>query len=190
MARDTLFFGGSQIEHVFHEFNECSKRPGERCGLVADSPVSPTLQWLTMIGLIVFALVVAWDVGFVDLVVHSDRSGISVAIALVFVAASIHAAYRAWVLSRELEFAERLARVRHGIEDDTDERDPGLAGQHLACVKRSGGGDQMVLIEALRERTHFGGVKACDEVDLAPTHSRTCFSTHRLPGRSEHRLSA
>jgi hypothetical protein len=106
-----------------------------------------------------FALVVAWDVGFVNLALESDRSGISLAIAVVFAAASLHAAYRAWVLSRELGAAARLvadaahgevARVR-GADRETHGPSDGLAARHLRRLRRSGQGDRVVLLEALRE---------------------------------------
>lgn len=112
---------------------------------------SPFLQWLLMLGLIAFALVVAWDLGLVELALRSDRSGISVAIALVFIATSVHAAWRAWILSLELADLERLAtggEVHRQI--DSASRQRSIAADYLAAA--AGGGDRTVLLDVLRER--------------------------------------
>lgn len=59
------------------------------------------LRWLILFGLILSGVSLAWTQGYIRLLVESDHSRLSLVILVVFFAASLQLARRAWSLSRE-----------------------------------------------------------------------------------------
>jgi hypothetical protein len=75
----------------------------------------PLLRWLMFTGVCVFASAVAWHYGLFHLMLASDKTYISLIIALLYVAASAHCLARTATISRELDAAQRVsALVRSG----------------------------------------------------------------------------
>ncbi|MBI1732016.1 MAG: MotA/TolQ/ExbB proton channel family protein [Gammaproteobacteria bacterium] len=64
------------------------------------------LCWLMLAGLIVFALFVTWDRGWLQLMYATDSSRLCWAITIVFLLISAHAAWRIFIMSTELTRAE------------------------------------------------------------------------------------
>lgn len=62
------------------------------------------LSWLAFLGLLVFALFIAWDKGWLMTVWTSDLSRLSIVISLSFVVATLFAGWRAFDISRQIEF--------------------------------------------------------------------------------------
>lgn len=111
------------------------------------------LQWLIVVGAVAFAALVSWWHGALALVFDSDPSGISMAIAAVFVIASVHAGARVLALSAEHQRVDALARAvqtarasarvpaLHVAADGTlvvdgNQWDEGLFTQHLTLLVR------------------------------------------------------
>jgi hypothetical protein len=75
----------------------------------------PLLRWLMFTGVCAFASAIAWHYGLFHLMLASDKTYISLIIALLYVAASAHCLVRTATISRELDGAQRVsALVRHG----------------------------------------------------------------------------
>jgi biopolymer transport protein ExbB/TolQ len=130
------------------------------------------LQWLVVVLAIAFATLVLWHHGALMLVFSSDPSGISLAIAGLFVVTSLHAGTRALWLAAEhqtlstLRSALRQARAadhrpavtasEYGeIWVDGVQSSPGMVVQHLARLLRlppAQQGLQAALVEALERR--------------------------------------
>ncbi len=72
------------------------------------------LFWLTFVGLLVFALFVAWHEGLLRLLLHSDKSKISVLIGLLYLVGFLHCGRRVLYVARQSrlteDFAGRLER--------------------------------------------------------------------------------
>lgn len=68
----------------------------------------PLLRWLIFTGVCVFAFVVAWHYGLVSMMVRGDRTYISLVIAALYVASSLHCLLRTSTISRELDRAHRV----------------------------------------------------------------------------------
>ncbi len=66
------------------------------------------LVWLIMTGLVLFAIVVCWQEGFLNLLYSSDQSYISLVISAVYVLFSIHIAHKIWYLSSQHNFANQV----------------------------------------------------------------------------------
>ena len=76
---------------------------------------APLLRWLMFTGVCGFAFVVAWHYGLFHLMLASDKTYISLIIALLYVATSAHCLVRTATISRELDSAQRVsALVRDG----------------------------------------------------------------------------
>lgn len=121
----------------------------------------PWLLWLLMTGLTLFALWVAWDQGLLGLLVATDRSRLSIAIGLIYLAATVLAARRVWYLSLELEKVQLVERrLREGTAGGATEPLP--AGflhdyvEDLRLLRRgdaqSAGGESLVELHAARAR--------------------------------------
>jgi len=63
------------------------------------------LVWMIVTGLIVFGITVSWNEGLVMQLIDGDRSRICLVIGLVYFAATLHCAHRAFFLSSELNHA-------------------------------------------------------------------------------------
>jgi len=75
----------------------------------------PLLRWLIFTGVCIFAFVLAWHYGLVRMMVNGDKTYISIIIAALYVASSLHCLLRTSVISRELDRAHRvLALVSAG----------------------------------------------------------------------------
>jgi hypothetical protein len=76
----------------------------------------PLLRWLIFTGICVFAFVLAWHFGLVRMMVNGDKTYISIIIAALYVASSLHCLLRTSTISRELDRAHRvLAMVSKGM---------------------------------------------------------------------------
>lgn len=69
------------------------------------------LAWLMFTGVFAFGVVVSWDQGLPQLLVASDRSKISVLIAILYALGAVHCARRVLYVSAETERTERAALV-------------------------------------------------------------------------------
>lgn len=130
------------------------------------------LQWLVVVLAIAFATLVLWRHGALALVFDSDPSGISLAIAGLFLVTSLHAGNRALWLAAEhqrlsqLQAALRQASIERGSSSVTASGDgeicvdgvqwgSGTVVQHLALLVRlppAQQGLQAALTEALERR--------------------------------------
>jgi hypothetical protein len=68
----------------------------------------PLLRWLIFTGVCIFALVLAWNYGLVGMMVHADKTYISIIIAILYVGASTHCLLRTQTISSELDKANRV----------------------------------------------------------------------------------
>lgn len=71
----------------------------------------PLLRWLIFTGVCVFAFVLAWQYGLVRMMVNGDKTYISIIIAVLYVASSLHCLLRTSTISRELDKAHRVLRI-------------------------------------------------------------------------------
>jgi MotA/TolQ/ExbB proton channel family len=125
---------------------------------------APLLRWMIFTGLTVFAAVVLWRMGYVRLMAASDRTYISSAIVVLYVAASLHCLWRTAAISREGEAARRLQRafndgalVLNGATPGGQSAQ-GLVGRHIRSLQikaqnQDGGRlDQTLLLRNLADR--------------------------------------
>ena len=76
----------------------------------------PLLRWLIFTGVSAFAFVMCWHFGLVRMMINGDKTYISVVIAILYVASSLHCLLRTTAISRELDRAHRvLALVSKGM---------------------------------------------------------------------------
>jgi MotA/TolQ/ExbB proton channel family len=68
----------------------------------------PLLRWLIFTGVCVFAFVVSWHFGLVNMMVKGDKTYISIIIAILYVASSLHCLMRTATISRETDRAHRV----------------------------------------------------------------------------------
>ena len=66
------------------------------------------LVWLVVTGLIVFGLIICWNEGLIDALIAGDKSRISLIIALLYCAGTVHCAGRGAFLSTELNVVARF----------------------------------------------------------------------------------
>ncbi|MGB1110854.1 MAG: MotA/TolQ/ExbB proton channel family protein [Gammaproteobacteria bacterium] len=66
------------------------------------------LRWLILFGLTGFGVLLAWEYGYVTLLIESDHSRISLVILAVFALTSLHLAVRAWSLSGEQDRIRKM----------------------------------------------------------------------------------
>jgi len=123
---------------------------------------APLLRWLIFTGLTVFAAVLLWRYGLIRLMVESDRTYLSSAIALIYVGASLHCLWRTIVVSREGDAGKRTAaRIEQGgvaaLESPAALSD-GIVAQHIrdlalkARTRGRGRLDQTLLLRSLADR--------------------------------------
>src|SRR3984893_486038 len=75
----------------------------------------PLMRWLILTGVCSFAFVLAWHFGLVRMMINGDKTYISIIIAILYVASSLHCLLRTTAISRELDRAHRvLALVSKG----------------------------------------------------------------------------
>jgi hypothetical protein len=76
----------------------------------------PLLRWLIFTGVSAFAFVMCWHFGLVRMMINGDKTYISVIIAMLYVASSLHCLLRTTAISRELDRTHRvLALVSKGM---------------------------------------------------------------------------
>lgn len=147
---------------------QVSKEDALKTEGVAELPGSdPLPAWSIFTGVTVFAAVLAWYFGLIARMVESDHTFISVLIAVLYVAASLHCLWRVLITSREAEAALRTARllVDHRKElgdaprvDLTRELPGGLVSSHIRDLKTKAGLqgpmrlDQTLLLRVLANR--------------------------------------
>jgi len=137
---------------------------------------APLLHWMIFSGVSVFAAVLLWHYGLIQLMVVSDRTQISSLIALLYIGASLHCLWRTIVVSREgdaakqaaarvVAYGRRLALADGDLEPPSGFPD-GLVTSHIrnlaAKAKLQGTSrlDQTLLLRSLagqlRGSNHFG----------------------------------
>jgi hypothetical protein len=76
----------------------------------------PLLRWLIFTGVCAFAFVLCWHFGLVRMMAAGDKTYISMIIAALYVASSLHCLLRTTTISRELDKAHRVqALVSKGV---------------------------------------------------------------------------
>src|ERR1700729_1592880 len=89
-----------------------------------DTPERRTVVgWMIFPRLSIFAVVLLWRYGLIRLMVTSDRTYISSAIAALYLITSCHCLWRTWAIAREGEAARRCRAflpVADGIEATID----------------------------------------------------------------------
>ncbi len=80
----------------------------------------PLLRWLIFTGVCVFAFVIAWQYGLVRMMINGDKTYISIIIAVLYVASSLHCLLRTSTISRELDKAHRVLRIVSNGEPHLD----------------------------------------------------------------------
>lgn len=153
---------------------------------------APLLHWMIFSGVSVFAAVLLWHYGLIQLMVVSDRTQISSLIALLYIGASLHCLWRTIVVSREgdaakqaaarvVAYGRRLALADGDLEPPSGFSD-GLVTSHIrnlaAKAKLQGTSrlDQTLLLRSLagqlRGSNHFGSF-ASDTLMNAIIHDMT-----------------
>ncbi len=125
---------------------------------------APLLHWMIFTGLTVFAAVVLWRHGYLERMAASDRTYISSAIVILYIASCAHCFWRTAVVSREGEAAGSLQRE---LSDGKLVLDGATAGgrwpqgsvrDHILSLqtkaRNQGGGrlDQTLLLRNLADR--------------------------------------
>lgn len=140
----------------------------------------PFLRWLLVNCLVVFAFVVLWHFGIVQVMVETDRTRISLIILGIFVLTVFHCLYQTLYVSRELVAARRareaiVAGSTRGFQvvgdkvltSDGRELEPGVLTRHvgnLVAKARAQGNDRRLdqtlllrsLADQLRAREKLG----------------------------------
>lgn len=136
---------------------------------------APLLHWMIFGGANIFAAVLLWHYGLIQLMIISDRTHISSLIVLFYIAASLHCFWRIVRLSREAEAAQNVTTLIasdnplasiDGLSNDDTHRTKGLIADHIRNVvtkaKLQGAvrTDQTLLLRnlagQLRGSNHFG----------------------------------
>ena len=82
------------------------------------------LVWLSWMGLLAFAVAVAFDQGLAALLLQSDRSRISLLIGLLYLLGTLHCARRVFFVSTQLALAERAELlIKNGAGKPTVQSD-------------------------------------------------------------------
>ena len=125
---------------------------------------APLLRWLIFTGVTVFAAILLWRYGLIRLMVTSDRTYLSSAIALIYVGASLHCLWRTIVVSREGDAGRRTAaRIEQGGAEaaalESSAAPPnGIIAEHIrdlalkARMQGRGRLDQTLLLRSLADR--------------------------------------
>jgi hypothetical protein len=125
----------------------------------------PLLPWLMFTGTSLFAFVQLWYFGLIGRMVASDPTHISLIIALLYVASSLHCLWRVLAISREGDAAMKAAqavvgngRRILGPGEGTDGLPPGLVSSHIrdlatkAALQGAERLDQTLLLRVLASR--------------------------------------
>ncbi len=137
----------------------------------ASSPAGPDprerdvlLIWMIFTGLSIFAAVLLWRYGLIQLMVSSDRTYISSVIAVLYVVTCVHCFWRTRAIAREGEVARGCRAVLTGpdaarvLEADAHGLPRGLVTDHIrsllekAKAQAAGRIDQTLLLRTLADR--------------------------------------
>jgi MotA/TolQ/ExbB proton channel family len=122
------------------------------------------LFWMIFTGLSIFAGVLLWRYGLVELMVRSDRTYISSLIAVLYIVTCAHCFWRTRAIAREGEAARRCGAIlsaRDGaraLQADAGILPPGLVTDHIRSLvtksETQGAGrlDQTLLLRTLADR--------------------------------------
>jgi uncharacterized membrane protein YqjE len=122
------------------------------------------LLWMIFTGLCVFAVVLLWRYGLIQLMVVSDRTYISSLIVVLYIITCCHCFWRTRAIAREAEVAKRCRTIlsaqdgTRALKVDTRILPPGLVTDHIrslvAKAKAQAGGriDQTLLLRTLADR--------------------------------------
>lgn len=69
------------------------------------------LQWLIFSGVVLFGLVVAFERGWMQVLIAGDQSKLCLVMDLIYALATAHCARRVWVLSQELNITHRVVQL-------------------------------------------------------------------------------
>lgn len=123
----------------------------------------PLLPWLIFTGISLFAFVLLWYFGLIGRMVASDPTHISLIIALLYVASSLHCLWRVLAISREGDAALKAGQAvvgngRRVLTEARDDLPPGLVSTHIrdlatkAALQGAERLDQTLLLRVLASR--------------------------------------
>ncbi len=104
---------------------------------------APLLRWLVFTGFCVFGFALLWRYGLFRLMLASDKTDISLIIALLYLATTLHCLWRTNVISKELDAARRIEAIvsagprtltvagRNVVADGGDRLPPGAVTDHI-----------------------------------------------------------
>ena len=131
----------------------------------SDAPErGPLLLWMIFTGLSIFAAVLLWRYGLIRLMIASDRTYISVLIAVLYVVTCGHCFWRTRAIAREAEAARRCRAVLSApdgaaaLGNDGRALPPGMVSDHIkslvtkADTQGAGRIDQTLLLRSLADR--------------------------------------
>jgi MotA/TolQ/ExbB proton channel family len=128
---------------------------------------APLLRWMIFTGLCVFAGVLLWRYGLIQLMLDSDRTYISAIISLLFIASSLHCLWRTIAIAREGDAGRDAALILAkpdaissivAISSRQDALPAGLVADHIrnlvikAQTQGTGRIDQTLLLRSLADR--------------------------------------
>lgn len=123
----------------------------------------PLLPWLIFTGVSLFAVLLLWYFGLIGRMVVSDPTHISLTIALLYVASSLHCLWRVLAISREGDAALKAGQAvvgngRRILTEGWDGLPPGLVSGHIrdlatkAALQGAERLDQTLLLRVLASR--------------------------------------
>jgi hypothetical protein len=124
----------------------------------------PLLLWMIFTGLSIFAAVLLWRYGFIQLMVVSDRTYISSLIGVLYIVTCGHCFWRTRAIAREAEAARRCRAILSGangasaLGPDTRVLPVGMVPDHIKSLviktEAQGAGriDQTLLLRSLADR--------------------------------------
>ena len=131
----------------------------------SDAPErGPLLLWMIFTGLSIFAAVLLWRYGLIRLMIASDRTYISVLIAVLYIVTCGHCFWRTRAIAREAEAARRCRAVLSApdgaaaLGNDGRALPPGMVSDHIkslvtkADTQGAGRIDQTLLLRSLADR--------------------------------------
>ena len=71
----------------------------------------PLLRWLIFTGACVFGFALLWRFGLIALMLRSDKTSLSLVIALLYLATTLHCLWRTSVISTEIDCARRIEAI-------------------------------------------------------------------------------
>ena len=112
------------------------------------APYFILISWLWLAGLMLFMVMVTWDIGLLPEVLASDQTRISVVLLLFTALTSLHCAYRSYRLSQ-------LEATLTRWQTDKQESDSSLLGTYLPLMTRAEEKNLSLNGELLSEHFHY-----------------------------------